>query len=358
MTQAPAIHVGTRLVEVDFSGLEAVLVGWFARDPIYIRIAKLGMHAYVASHMIHRPADLTWPDLEISAYFAEVKGSHPEQYNRCKRTVHGTGYGMTPQGMVLMFPKDFPTLKDAQHTQKIYFSCAPGVPKWQAAIRQRAHDQGFLGGPPKFGYTVLTDENAHPYGYRHDFYGVIAYRPVPPGRAATLTRQHVPMAQMNGRDYQVVYGEDSKSAMAFYPQSTGSGILKEAMIPLFADHDHPSYIGEAYFGRTPLRAPIHDSLLLEAPPRKLDRILEAVYAEMLRPVEEMPLPPEWNMGTHLVIGVEGKIGINWEDMKKIKDPPTGIPAVYSEAVLDKTYFPATDQEEEDVQDLRVEYLAV
>ena len=36
---------GTVLAEVDFSAIEAVLVGWFARSPQYITLAKLGVHS-------------------------------------------------------------------------------------------------------------------------------------------------------------------------------------------------------------------------------------------------------------------------------------------------------------------------
>jgi len=41
-----------RLVEVDFNSIEAVLTGWFANDPDYIRIAKLSVHAVLASYII------------------------------------------------------------------------------------------------------------------------------------------------------------------------------------------------------------------------------------------------------------------------------------------------------------------
>ena len=46
-----AVWTHTHLIEVDFSGIEAVLVGAFARDPLVYRMAKLGLHAYVASHL-------------------------------------------------------------------------------------------------------------------------------------------------------------------------------------------------------------------------------------------------------------------------------------------------------------------
>lgn len=350
-TSAPSVWTRSHLIEVDFSGIEAVLVGFFARDPIVYRMAKLGLHAYVASHLIQQPVSLKQSDQDIAAAFHQIKGSHPTPYKKAKRTVHGTAYGMTPYGMALMFPDLYKSPAEADHVQQVYFSVAPGVKPWQGRTQQRAHDQGYLGGPPAFGHTVLTDENAHPFGYKHYFYGVLSAQPLSDPQVIRAQQQHRPIFEMNGRWFEMTLGPEAKSCIAFYPQSTAAGILKEVLLPLFADRNHRSYIGDAWFGRTPLRAPIHDSILMEVPPRQIDRVLEATYGEMLRPIEEMPIPAEWGMGEFVTIGVEGKMGRSWDKMKTIPDPPGGwqIPTVAG----DRTYFPATEAEEEDVMDLLV-----
>ena len=109
--------------------------------------------------------------------------------------------------------------------------------------------------------------------------------------------------------------------LAFYPQSIAAGILKEALLRLFAERDSPSYIGEVYFGRTPLRAPIHDSLLLEIPDRQWDRVVEIVCMEMQRPVVEQPLPESWGRaGEYVAIGVAAKAGSDWAAMEEIAVP--------------------------------------
>jgi hypothetical protein len=356
MSSAPAVWTRSHLIEIDFSGIEAVLVGFFARDPIVYRMAKLGLHAYVASHLVQQPVSLQQSDEDIAEAFAAIKAAHKGPYNKAKRNVHGTGYGMTPRGMVLMFPELYRSEAEAKHVQDVYFSVAPGVKPWQGRVQQRAHDQGYLGGPPAFGYNILTDENAHPFGYKHYFYGVLAHQPLTDTQVIKAEREHRPIFEMNGRWYETVLGPEAKSCIAFYPQSTAAGILKEVLLALFANPDHPNYIGRAWYGRTPLRAPIHDSILLEAPPRQIDRVLEATYGEMLRPIEEMPIPPEWGYGTHVTIGVEGKMGRSWDQMEKIPTPPGGWKPA-SAVVGDRTYFPATEAEEEDVMDLMVEQRA-
>src|SRR5678815_2602021 len=301
---------GSLLAEVDFSGIEAVLVGWFARDPDYIRLAKLGVHAGLASHVLGTPFDPSWlttrPD-DLRAYLAEVKdrAKHTpvglsETYDVCKRVVHGSAYCLTPHGMVNNFPEAFPTVAMAKRYQDIYFGMAPTIPAWQKSVQKFAYDHGYLGGPgePPFG---------HPFAYKHWFWAV---------------------------------GEYAKRAVAFYPQSTGRGILTEAMLRLFDPEEaepDDSYIGDAYFGRTPLRAPIHDSLFLELPRRIADRVLEIVVREMTRPVVQMPNPAEWSLGSHLVIDVEAKVGSDWASMEKWQE---------GEAVEPEAYVPEESDEDD------------
>lgn len=352
---------GCWLVELDYSGIEAMQLAWFARDPVLHRLARLGIHAYLASHLLKRPGDLSWSDDDLLEYFQELKKKEPFMYNQAKRTVHGNGYGMTPQGMFMMFPDLYKTVKDAQYVQDLYFAVAPAVPKLQNQIRLRAHDQTYIGGPKDAKFrSILDDPNAHPYGYRHDFYDVVSLTPIGPESRRRLELERIPVIEMNGKLYAAKWGPDSKRCLAFYPQSTAAGNLKEAALYLFDEPDLPCYIGDAYHGRTVLRAPIHDSLLLEVPDRQLDRVLESAFREMVRPIEEQPLPAAWNLGTYLTIGVEAKIGRNWEDMEKVKSPTPaqlGLDVMNyvpdDSLAFDRSYFPAVEEEEEDVEDLRV-----
>lgn len=353
---------GCTLAEFDFSGIEAVETGWYARAPHYVRLARLGIHAYLASHLLGRPADLSWSDADLLAYFGELKKAEGWVYDQAKRTVHGTNYGMTPYAMAMMFPHLYKDVKAAERVQAMYFAICPEVPLWQNATRARAYDTGKLGGE---GDVVLCPTTAcyepgyqgpspwpHPFQYTHYFWSVIAYKKIETiSHRMRLKKLGVPMVEMNGVWFQQKLGEDAKRCSAFYPQSTAAGVLKRSMRALFAHPDHPSYIGDAYYGKTPLRAPIHDSLLLEIPNRGMDRVVECVAREMLRPVAEQPLPAEWGMGTHLAIGVEAKAGKNWKDVSKLEIP------TFAEALgghlTEETYFGVEESDEEDAADFRV-----
>jgi hypothetical protein len=308
---------GCRLLEVDFAGIEGIEVGRYANDPEYIRNCQRGLHAALASHVLGRPYDPAWPEAQIRAYLKAIKtdSQHAKLYDSCKHYNHAKAYGLTVPGMVRQYPKLFPDEGTAVKYVRFFNQLAPKVDGWQAAVQERAAKEHCLGG--------VGD---HPFGYKHWFWSVYTYKRLTRSQELRLVAKHQrlgtkpPVVYINGQAFRVGPGEDSKRALAFYPQSTAAGILKEAMLRLFGDPDSPSYIGDAYYGRTPLRAPIHDSLLLEIPHRVWDRTCEAVFHEMQRPVVEQPIPLDWGLGSHLAIGIAAKAGDDWEAMEDLAVP--------------------------------------
>ena len=317
----PAITADTscRLLEVDFSGIEAVITGWYLHRheidavgaPLYIRMARLGIHAGVAAMAAGKPVDWSQSDEDVRAYLKEIKKVHADLYDPCKRVVHGNNFGMSIHGMVEKFPQYFATLKVAETFQGHYYALAPGLPKWHLALRQHAQKHGWLGGVALKGSapSIWT----HPYGYRHAFWDVLSLRPVKdydalkwlrdPKRAWRIQRLH-------GRYFASAMGGDANRVIAFYPQSTAAGRLKEVQLRLFLP-DSPDYIGDAYFGRTPLLVPIHDSLVMQIPNRAWDRVVERVIRVMQDPSEKLPIPASWGWGPYLPIGISAKAGKNW-----------------------------------------------
>ncbi len=318
--------VSCRLLEVDFSGIEAVLTGrclWaHGIDDLgaaqYIRLARLGMHAAVTGLKVGRPVDLSQPDATVKSALTEIKRAYPKEYDTSKRTVHANNFGMTVFGMVEKFPEFFPTIRSAQEFQDYYYALAPGLPKWHRALRLHARDTGKLGGTtmPIGSPPSIWD---HPYGYQHWFWDVLTYQPTNDFTARKWlkdpSRQHR-IVEMHGRYFKVTPGKDWNRVIAEYPQSIAAGRLKEAECyppdGLFWPESE-YYIGDAYFGRTPLLGPIHDSLLLMIPVRAWDRVVERVAYVMQRPSPYLPIPPAWGMGEFLPIGVSAKAGRNWAE---------------------------------------------
>jgi len=339
--------VGSRLLEVDFSGSEAVDFGWWMRDHLYIELAKLGVHAGLASHILKRPYDPTWSAADKGAYFKEIKESKDESiqqtYDRSKRFVHGYSYGLTEAGMVLQFPEIFPTRKVAAEYAAIFNHMAPKAGPFQRQIRELAFKQHYLGGP-----------GVHPFGDKHEFWSVYTFKKITAGqywkilsicRKQGLDDAAAPVSVINGQYFKISLGEDGKRVVAFLPQSTTAGKLKEVMLRLF-DPESACYLGAIADGVTPLRAPIHDSLLLDIPVRVFELVAETVFREMQRPFTQLPCPAEWGMGPYLSTGVSakvGKVGASWADLEKLTVPGFEELGVSSDRI-------ATAPVEEDVDD--------
>lgn len=329
---AVTADVSCSLLELDFAGIENSLTAFFmwrhgiaspAEALDYLRWCQLGLHAAVTAIKVGQPAYPNWTDDRIIDHLARIKHDHPVAYDVCKHVDHGTAYGLTPYGMTEMFPEHFPTIKAAQAGQQFLFTLAPSLPKWHHALRRRARDVGYLGGvtlPPA--PPSIWD---HPYGYRHWYWDVLSYKPTDEVTARTWLmdpKRRDRIVSLHGRHFRVDYGGDSKRTIAEYPQSTGAGVLKLVELQLFHP-DSANFIGDAYFGRTPLLHPIHDSLLLHVPNRILDRVLAICARVMQAPIRALPIPREWGMGGFLRIGVAAKAGRTWDsrDMHKMPVEP-------------------------------------
>lgn len=349
---------GCRLLEVDYSGIEGVETGWLSGDPEYIRLAYLGVHAYLTSHLIDRPASLSWSDEDLGAYFKELKHNYPVEYDKAKRCVHGNNYGLTIYGMVENFPEVYKDLDDARRVQDLYYAVAPKLHEYHSRMRDRAYEFGRLGGPPSSDfYELTTSGQHHPYAYRHWFWGVQSFKPINEQEyrkavfASKKRGESKPrgIVILNHRPFKVMLGEDSKRVIAFYPQSIAGGRLKEAELELF----HPEsedFIGDRYYGRTPLRAPIHDSLLMEVPDREFAAVVEQTVQVMRRPEYRQPCPPEWGIGDFLRVGVSAKAGRDWMHMEEID-----LPEMVPETAKEQMFFPVEESEYEDVQDLETRF---
>jgi DNA polymerase family A len=317
---------GCKLIYADFGGIEAVETGWFSQDKDYIRLATIGVHDYVTSAQVGKKADLRWSDTDLRGYLQEIKKQYPHQRKICKRVVHRTNYCSSPRAMHLDDPELFPSTKVAEDLQNLYFECCPRLKPWWGEVRERAYSKGYLGGPLKHHsqasgdwYRELIQSGAHPFGYKHWFWHIKDFKKVTKAQAMQARAKGKPVAELGAGWYVISWGDDAKRAVAFYPQSTAAGVIAEAILRLFTPGEE-HFIGDAYYGQTPLRAQVHDALLLEVPDEQEERVLRALAGAMACRVREQPCPPEWGLGDYLRIGVEVKVGRNWSEkgMTKVK----------------------------------------
>lgn len=264
----------------DYSGIEAVITGYCMQDPTYIKLAKLGVHAFLCSYLVGEPADTSWDDDKLRAWFRRIKKQHPDMYYVAKKVVHLSNYGGTPAKMWEAEPTVFKSPKEAAKYQDHYFSIAPKLPKWHLELCERAEKTGFVRAPD---------------GFIHRFHNLFRYEYVKGIGWTKFNRQNKPM-----------YGEDAKRAIAFQPQHMAAVYMKQSMVRI--GDEAPDLVQW-------LRLTIHDELLWECPEEMIHEVDFRVKEIMEQPCRYMPLPVEWGMGEFLSIGTEGKVGKKWGEMK-------------------------------------------
>jgi len=232
---------GNVLVEADSSAIEAVLTGYAAGDEGYVRMARLGIHDFVAANWLGAKVDPSAPDAELRNLFRQIKHAHPQEREASKRAVHGLNYMLSAYGLHDEHPQYFPTRKRAEEFQEFYFGLFPKLKQWQQSTLERAHRETYL-------------ENH--YQYRHYFFSVYQY---------------------DKRRGQWTLGDDAKRAIAFVPSSDASAIQTEDILTLAADPEVEPW----------LRLIIHDSVILECPKPDVDTVAAKVYSTMTRSRPEL-----------------------------------------------------------------------
>lgn len=277
----------------DYSGIEARLVGWFCGSVRYTRLAGLGVHSFLASHILGDPADLSWSDSDLRGHFKVIKKNKPV-YDQAKRTVHASNYMVSPTKLVYEYPDIFPTIKEAAALQGLYFDLFPEIREWHKDLclrvdgtKRRASNLGEGEDPTP--WTLGVCHAINPFGYLHRFYNVLDW-----------------VKDEKNNEWLWEYGEDAKRLISFLPQSTAAAILKRAVKRIW--YEYPDVADT-------LRLLIHDEIFGECLRRDLDRCLEVSQLVMEQPIPELPLDPSWGMGEYLTVGTEPKVGTTWASME-------------------------------------------
>ncbi len=282
---------GNILYARDFSGIEAVLVGYFALDPAYIRLAKRDVHTFYTVYAIHELEgnkrisasdlpQLDWPDNKLFPVLEELKNRFKaDRNNLYKHLVHAANFMQGAKGAAeKIFSEtgvEYPTSTVAK-VMDVYYNLFPSIKRWHKNVLEEAEKDGYL---------------RNPFGYVHRFNRVYDYK----NEYGTWTK---------------VPGADANKAIAFKAQSTAVGIITEALLRLYYDR----FEGAGEY----LRLQIHDELFLDVPKDQIAKVDAIVQEEMERPVPELKLPASWGMGDCLNILTEAKAGYQWGTMSEKK----------------------------------------
>jgi uracil-DNA glycosylase family 4 len=264
---------GCKLIEIDRSAIEAVLVGYWAKSLAYINLAKAGVHSYLCSYVLGEPVPLDLPFKELKAALKVIKKRVAiEIYEGMKRVIHGSNYLLSAYGIHDEYEEYFPTLYSAEKAQDMYFNSPAG-------LEVRGYHKSTL----EEVYAKKMIDNS--FQYRHWFFG--------------------PLYKFNKREkrWVVDHEGDAKRAIAFRPQSDAAAIQREDLLAL-AKIDWLLPL---------LRLPTYDSIVIEAPNNLVDKSIEALYNQFKQPIKELGGLPGFD-GT---IGFEIKVGLSLGEMEEV-----------------------------------------
>jgi uracil-DNA glycosylase family 4 len=276
----------------DFSGIEAVLTGYFALDPRYIRLAKRDVHTYYTVYALYELEggarikaadlpDLDWSDDRLFPHLEALKKEFKaERNNLYKHLVHAANFMQGAKGaQAKIFSEtgiEYP-VRTVQKVMDVYYSLFPKIKQWHKNVLDEAEKDGYLRNP--FDYVHRFNR---PYDYKKEF-GEWVKKP----------------------------GPDANKVIAFKPQSTAVGIITEAILRIYFERFEEA--------GTFLRLQVHDELLFEILRNEWERVDKVVQEEMEKPVPQMRLPASWGMGEYLNILTEAKADLNqpsrWGSMK-------------------------------------------
>jgi len=253
---------GWVLVENDWKAMEAVLTGYFAQDPDFIKISQLDSHSYFCAHILRNRGVLnrsipSADDPGIMDFLNEIKRAFPNERFMAKTANLAMGYdiGWKHLGEVVRCSAD-----EAKTYLRIRDEMYPAIAKWKENTFLEAHTKGYL---------------ETPFGYRTFYWNVLEPIPGQPGKFRK--------------------GKEAREALAFRPQSSGAAMLREAMLEL------DEFDGSLFN----FLAPIHDAILVECREEDVEEVKVKMRKAMERPFAELG---------GLVIETEAKVGFRWSEM--------------------------------------------
>ena len=277
---------GCILTARDFSGIEAVLVGYEAKDPGYIRLALRDVHSFYTAYSLYELdrrisandlPSLEWDDAKLFARLAEIKKEFGHERNSLfKHLVHAINFGQGALGARDKVYEETDILFEVKRISRamdVYRELFPKIPTWQKDVRLQAHDAGYL---------------RNNYSYCHRFNHVFSWK-------------------LKNGIWDKVPGDDAEAVLAFRPQSNAAGIMKAALLRLYYERFEEA--GQY------LRLTVHDEILCECPEELQPQVDEILREEMEKPLKEFPLPQSYNLGEYLGILTEPKAGLRWGGMK-------------------------------------------
>ena len=267
---------GFKLLAFDYKSFHALTLGFEAKDPDYMRMARLDIHSFLATHFLKLPEKdklLSMTDDELREFFKWFKSDKKRKLMRDKKAKPATlgyGFGLGYRKMYDMNRESFSSQAEAKRTIDMLNRAFPKTAKYRDDIRLKAHRESFL---------------LSKHGYLRNFFDVYHW---------------------DSKRGMMVPGEDSEKAIAFLPANDAFGHIKDAMRRLESRGNNQEY---GFINQ------IHDDLMFLCPDWIIDNAVHLVKKEMERPSEI--LVDETVAPNGLSCKVDVSVGQNWKEMGEI-----------------------------------------
>lgn len=297
---------GYVIIEIDLKSFHAQTLGFEAKCPAYIRLAKLDVHSYVAGNMLKLPHFdycLEWEDDELLTFLKWHRKNYtcpdgtPFQKVRDERAKVGVlafGLGQMAGSLFTSNRDSFlPNwyLDKREKNESLYDTDHKRADKEGLKAAQLVHD-------------ALNERFPELRLYRENTPLVIKKQG---GRAVSrygCVRWFWDIQHWDGRKSEFVHGTDWEKAISFYVQNDGHGYLKYALLRAQA----LGYLEKYGFVNT-----VHDSIVFCCRTALRDECIVNMKEELTRPSEVLT----FDDGSGLSVDAEAKAGPTWSDMKEI-----------------------------------------
>lgn len=275
-----------RIVELDYSGFHAIMLGREAESERYINISRADAHSWFTSHIINKPVNYPSPFTpegyqRFKEQLKEIKKAYKViRDTQAKPSILGIGLGLGPRKLYWM---NRPKL-DKKTGEWNGIKSEGMSRKYQGVLKELL--------PELFRYQDEIKEQAHRQTYLINDWGMIRW-------------------------FFDVRGEDGEKAIAFNVQGNAHGMLRWVMrrleVTLVVSEDGwISCLDKYMFNNT-----IHDSLVFEPFEDEVEECIRVVQGVMETPCVRLAnkVVPDG-----LVVRAEASIGENWAEWDEKENP--------------------------------------
>ena len=294
------------LIAFDYKSFHVLTLGFEAKDPLYMRMARLDMHSFFALVGLLRlePEDKleAKADSELQEMFKFYRAQekqYPEyagmtfeeiRNEKAKRAILGIGFGQGEFSLARLNPESFAGPADARKVLDRLNGLFPRPENWRQEIKMKADVEHKL---------------VSRHGYVRYFWDVVQRKPVEEGYAP-WGNERVWVHRESGQRWLLKPGDDAEAAIAFLPANDAFGTIRGVMIRLGENG-----LDEKYG----LINQIHDALVFDCKRSLSEECISVVREEMERPNLVLTDPEVAPEG--LACKVEVKTGMNLAEMKKV-----------------------------------------